>query len=185
MDLERIVASLQADVKALKAEAEARRLIGRYMFLCDVPLPEHGMHPEDRAAAIGALFSEDAIWEGVGGVHGAQFGQHVGPGGIAAHMGSFYAVKDPKQVFNTHYVCTEQVRATAEGAEGQWVQFQPWIDDRGKSILRSSRLHVKFKQTEDGWKICRYRTESLFIADLPNGWTGTQIKESALMAPFD
>ncbi len=182
-ELRDMIAELRRDVETLKAEAEARRLLGRYMFLCDVPNPEYGMQPEKRAAAIGGLFAEDGIWEGVGGTHGAQFGRHVGPAGVAAHMGRFYAATDPRQVFNTHYVCTEQVRATPEGAEGRWVQFQPWIDDRGESVIRSSRLHVKFRKTDKGWKIARYRTENLFIGDLPANWTKSRIEEAVLMAP--
>lgn len=181
-ELSEAVARLRREVDALTAEAQARRLLGRYMFLCDVPLPEAGLSPEQRAEAIAALFTEDAIWEGVGGTHGAQFGRHVGPKEIAAHFGRFYAARDPQQIFNTHYVCTEQVWATPDGAEGQWVQFQPWIDDAGKSIIRSSRLHILFRPTEDGWKIARYRTESLFIADLPDNWTKTRIGQSVLMA---
>lgn len=177
-----VLAQLQREVAALRAEAEARRLLGRYMFLCDTPLPEGEMTAEARAAAIGDLFAEDAIWEGVGGAHGAQFGRHIGPAGIAAHMTRFYAARDPRQVFNTHYVCSEQVWATEDGAEGNWVQFQPWIHDDGASILRSSRLHVSFRPTGSGWKIARYRTENLFIADLPDNWTKSLIAQSVLMA---
>lgn len=178
------IEQLQREVADLRAEAEARRLLGRYMFLCDSPLPEGEMTPEARATMIGDLFTQDAIWEGVGGAHGAQFGQHIGPAQIAAHMTRFYAARDPRQIFNTHYVCSEQVRATEEGAEGQWVQFQPWIYDDGTSLIRSSRLHVFFRPTEQGWKISRYRTENLFIADLPRNWTKSLISQSVLMAPL-
>lgn len=181
--IEQTVAGLVEQVRALRAEAEARRLLGRYMFLCDVPLPEGGMTEEERAAAIADLFTDDAIWEGVGGAHGAQFGAHVGPEQIRAHFEKFYAKRDPRQIFNTHYVCSEQVRATEDGAEGQWVQFQPWVFDDGASLIRSSRLHVKFRPTSRGWRIAHYRTENLFIADLPKEWAHTLIRQSVLMAP--
>lgn len=183
--LSETVDQLVREVRALKAEAEARRLLGRYMFLCDTPLPEFGMSEQDRARAIGDLFTEDAVWEGVGGTHGAQFGRQVGPDEIAAHMLRFHLVPDPKRVFNTHYVCTEQVRATPDGAEGQWVQFQPWIYDDGQSVIRSSRLHVRFRPTGSGWRISGYRTESLVVGTLPNGWTQSRIESAVLMAPQD
>lgn len=174
--------ALQERVAHLEAEAAARRLLARYMFLCDSPLPEAGLAPEDRAAAIGALFTEDAIWQGVGGAHGAQFGQHRGPAEIAAHMGKFYAAANPKQIFNTHYLTSEQLRATsADSAEGQWVQFQPWVYDDGSSLIRSSRLHVTFRNTQDGWRIASYRTENLFIGKLPDHWAHTLIASSVLM----
>lgn len=181
-DLANLVNQMRQELNALKAEAEARRLLGRYMYLCDSPLPEYGMSDADRVRAIGDLFTEDAIWEGVGGTHGAQFGQHIGPSQISAHMGRFYGARDPRQIFNTHYLCSEQLRATPEGAEGNWVQFQPWIYDDGSSVIRSSRLHVRFRSTAAGWKIARYRTESLFVGKLPDAWTSTQIDTSVLMA---
>ncbi len=179
------VEQLAEEVRQLRAESEARRLLGRYMFLCDSPLPEPGLTQEERAREIGALFTADAVWEGVGGTHGAQFGRHIGPDAIATHMTGFYTVTNPRQIFNTHYLCSEQLWATADGAEGQWVQFQPWIYDDGTSLLRSSRLHVRFRPTADGWRIARYRTENLFVAPLPDGWWKTHLQESILMRGVD
>lgn len=180
-DLRLAFAEMRRELDLLKAEAAVRNLLGRYMFLCDMPSPAVNMSTQERVAEIGHLFTADGVWEGVGSTHGARFGRHVGPTEIAAHMEKFYAAV-PQQVFNTHYVCTEQVRATTpDSAEGQWVQFQPWINEHRESLLRSSRLHVKFRLTDRGWKIAHYRTENLFIADLPPGWTTSLISESVLM----
>lgn len=182
-DLASTVAQLAQDVAGLKAQAAARRVLARYMFLCDSPLPEASMPLEARAQAIGDLFTPDAIWEGVGGAHGKQFGQHHGPAEIAAHMGRFYAAENPRQIFNTHYLCSEQLWSDSpDTAEGQWVQFQPWIYDDGSSLIRSSRLHVRFRETDKGWKIAHYRTENLFIGTLPDNWAQTMITQSVLMA---
>lgn len=177
-----VVAELVREVAALRAEAEARRLLARYMFLCDSPLPEPGMDDEQRARAIGELFTDDAVWEGVGATQNQAFGKHLGGDAVAAHMLRFYTAENPKQVFNTHYLTAEQLRATPDGAEGNWVQFQPWMYDDGTSQLRSSRLHVRFRPTDAGWRICGYRTENLFVAPLPDHWWGTRIEQSVLMA---
>lgn len=168
-------------VRELYAESQARRLLGRYMFLCDAPLPAHGMTEQQRGDAIAALFAEDAVWEGVGGTHGAQFGRKVGPRAIAEHMTEFFGVQNPRLTFNTHYLCTECLVATADGAEGTWVQFQPWIYDDGSSVLRSSRLQVRFVKTAAGWRILHYRTESLFVVELPVNWPRTLIESSELL----
>lgn len=181
-DLAAELSALAADVRTLRAESEARRLLGRYMFLCDAPLPDARMSAEERATAIGELFAADAVWEGVGGTHGAQFGRKIGPDAIAAHMAGFFGARDPALVFNTHYLCTESLTATADSAEGTWVQFQPWVFDDGTSVLRSSRLHVGFRVTGRGWRISRYRTENLFIADLPTDWAKSLIARSELFA---
>lgn len=179
-DLRRDLDALAAEVAVLRAESAARKLLGRYMFLCDAPLPEYRMSDAERADAIGELFTSDAVWEGVGGAHGAQFGQKIGPKAIAEHMTAFFGVENPRLVFNTHYLSTESLVATPTAAQGTWVQFQPWIYDDGTSLLRSSRLHVNFLAAKNGWRIRRYRTESLFIADLPDGWTRSLISESVL-----
>ena len=177
----REVDELVAEVKVLRAESAARKLLGRYMFLCDAPLPEYQLSELQRAGAIAELFTDDAVWEGVGGPHGAQFGRKVGPAAIAEHMAGFFGVQNPRLVFNTHYLSTECLIATSETAEGTWVQLQPWIYDNGKALLRSSRLHVQFRDTARGWRIAHYRTESLFIADLPDGWTTSLISQSVLL----
>jgi ketosteroid isomerase-like protein len=172
---------LAAQVRELHAESQARRLLGRYMFLCDAPLPAHRMSEQQRGAAIAALFADDAVWEGVGGAHGAQFGRKVGPAAIAEHMTAFFGVQDPRLVFNTHYLCTECLVASTDAAEGTWVQFQPWIYDDGTSVLRSSRLQVRFRNTAAGWRIAHYRTENLFVAELPVDWTASLIGQSVLL----
>jgi hypothetical protein len=182
--IETRLAKLEAEVCRLRSENAIRQVLNRYMFLCDVPLPEFDMSEEDRATAISELFTPDAIWEGVGGAHGQQFGQHRGQAEIRAHFLRFYTAQEPRQIFNTHYVCSEQITLGSEGAEGRWVQFQPWIFEDGRSLLRSSRLQVFFRETDLGWKISRYRTENLFIADLPNNWTSTHIEKSFLTAPL-
>lgn len=182
MDQAEQIALLSQRVALLETEAAARRLLARYMFLCDSPLPEAGLAGEDRADAIAALFTPDCLWEGVGSAHGAQFGRHTSPDQLAAHMRRFYAASAPVQVFNTHYLCSEQLAATGpDSAEGQWVQFQPWIYDDGTSLIRSSRLHVKFRKIAAGWRISHYRTENLFIGKLPDNWAQTRIERSVLM----
>jgi hypothetical protein len=178
--IEQTLTELTEQLRVLQAESAARRLLGRYMFLCDAPMPTHEMSERERAQAIGELFTEDAVWEGVGAAHSARFGRKVGPHAIADHMAEFFTAS-PKLTFNTHYLCSECLTATQSAAEGTWVQFQPWVHDDGRSVLRSSRLHVAFRLTAQGWRIARYRTENLFIADLPADWASSLITTSVLM----
>ena len=176
------LAALEQRIACLEAEAGARQVLARYMALCDSPLPDP-MPLDERPDAIGALFTDDAIWEGVGGAHGQQFGQHRGPAQIAAHMRKFYTAANPRQIFNTHYLTSEQMLAVSpDTVEGNWVQFQPWIYDDGSALIRSSRLHVAFRRTPAGWRIAHYRTENLFIGQLPDNWAQTRIDHSVLMA---
>ena len=116
-ELAHALAELRAEVALLRSEADIRRLVGRYMFLCDAPLPEPENAALPRHEAIATLFTEDAIWEGVGSAHGAQFGRKQGRGEIAAHFADFFG-GTPRQVFNTHYLCSEQIIPASDTAEG-------------------------------------------------------------------
>lgn len=170
------------ELELLKSESEIRRVVSRYMLLCDVPLPESEMTEEARADAVADLFAADGIWEGVGGTHQGEFGSKKGRDKIRAHFHSFYTSTDRKQVFNTHYLCSEHIMLQSnEKAEGRWVQFQPWIYSDGESLLRSSRLCISFRKSNEGWKIAHYRTENLFVAPLPSNWPSKLIETSVLL----
>lgn len=181
MSIEEAVSQLQRQVRELKAEADCRRVLARYMFVCDVPYPLYEKTLDERLAEIGACFTEDAIWEGVGGAHANQFGRKVGRQAIVDHMRNFYGEVQATMVYNTHYVSMGQLYYSDDGVEGIWPQIQPWIYEDGSSLLRSSRVRVNFRETDDGWKMSHYRTESLFIADLPANWPKSRIERAHLM----
>lgn len=54
--IEHRIDTLRRDVDRLQAESASRRLLARYMLLCDCPLPQPGLDDAARADAIGALF---------------------------------------------------------------------------------------------------------------------------------
>jgi hypothetical protein len=166
--------------RRLSAESDIRRLISRYMRLCDVPLPDGGLSEEQRVIAVAALFCEDGVWEGVGEYYENQFGRLHGRSQIAEHFRKFFSAQDPRLVLNCHYLTTENIEVRGEVAEGLWVQFQPWIYQDGSSLLRSSRLRCTFRSTDGIWKISHYRTENIFIAPLPQGWASNFPKKFSL-----
>ncbi|MDC8801964.1 nuclear transport factor 2 family protein [Halomonas pacifica] len=178
--------ALVARIETLEAEAEIRRLQARYMFLCDTPLPEFGVRNDaERIDAIMALYSEDAIWEGVGDYYDNQFGRLEGAAAIRRHFENFWGQKrDPELLLNVHYLTSEQIQVSGDSAEGQWVHCQPWIFSDGSSLLRSSRLNNAFRREPNGrWKITRTRTENVFVAPLREGWASDFAKTSVLMQP--
>ena len=166
--------------RRLAAESDIRRLISRYMRLCDVPVPDAGLSEEQRVLAVAALFCEDGVWEGVGEHYENQFGRLQGRTEIAGHFRKFFSSQDPRLVLNCHYLTTENIEVRGEVAEGLWVQFQPWIYEDGSSLLRSSRLRCRFRSTAGLWQIAHYRTENVFIAPLPPGWASTFPKKFSL-----
>lgn len=158
---------LKRRLNILEAEADIRRIQARYLFLCDTPCPEPISSDEERIEKILELYSEDAIWEGVGEYYKGQFGQAVGKAAIRKHFQAFWSQqRDPKLLLNVHYLTSEQIHVHDDEADGQWVHCQPWIFSDGSSLLRSSRLNNSFKKVDDVWKISRTRTENIFVAPL-------------------
>jgi ketosteroid isomerase-like protein len=179
----RTLAMLAERVEILEAEADIRRLQARYMFLCDTPCPEAGVENDaQRIERILDLYTEDAVWEGVGAFYDNQFGRRVGKAALREHFEAFWGERrDPALLLNVHYLTSEQIHVRGDEACGQWVHCQPWIFSDGSSVLRSSRLNNLFRRVDGVWKIARTRTENVFVAPLGAGWTNNFPDRSVLM----
>ena len=182
-ELTKTIVSLTAHVDRLLAEADIRRVQARYMMLCDTPCPEPGIANDvERIEAVLDLYTEDAVWEGVGSFYDNQFGRSVGKAAIRKHFQAFWGQKqDPALVLNVHYLTSEQIHVTGDTANGQWVHCQPWVFGDGSSLLRSSRLNNAFRKVDGVWKVSRTRTENVFSAPLTHGWAGKVPDYSMLM----
>ncbi len=178
-------AELLRRIEVLEAEAEIRRVQARYMFLCDTPCPEFGVRDDaHRIDLIMELYTDDAVWEGVGEYYDGQFGRAEGAAAIRRHFENFWGRKqDPALLLNAHYLTSEQIRVDGEQATGQWIHMQPWLFSDGTAILRSSRLNNAFRKTGDTWRITRTRTENVFVAPLPPNFTDAHASTSVLMKP--
>ncbi len=179
------VAALIRRVEVLEAEADIRRLQARYMFLCDTPNPEYGVADDaKRIELILELYTEDAVWEGVGEYYDGQFGRAEGKPAIREHFQRFWGEKkDPALLLNAHYLTSEQIHVHGDTADGQWIHMQPWLFSDGKSLLRSSRLNNAFRKEPDGWRITRTRTENVFVAPLPDRFASDYPSTSVLLKP--
>ncbi|MGV9712850.1 nuclear transport factor 2 family protein [Gordonia sp. NPDC003424] len=177
------IATLTARIDVLEAEADIRRIQARYMFLCDTPCPEFGIADDaHRIEAILDLYTDDAVWEGVGEYYTGQFGRAEGKDAIRKHFQNFWGEKrDPALLLNAHYLTSEQIHVTGDTATGQWIHMQPWLFSDGRSLLRSSRLNNAFRKERGRWLITRTRTENVFIADLPSHFASDHPSESVLM----
>ncbi len=177
------IADILRRLDTLEAEADIRRLQARYMFLCDTPCPEFGVENDrQRVDLIMDLYSDDAVWEGVGSFYDGQFGRAEGKAAIREHFERFWGEKrDPALLLNVHYLTSEQIHVHGDEADGQWVHCQPWIFSDGRSLLRSSRLNNAFRRIDGVWKVTRTRTENVFIAPLTPGWAESFPEKSVLM----
>lgn len=170
-------------IDVLESEADIRRIQARYMFLCDTPCPVYPpVTDQERIELILELYSEDAVWEGVGEYYTGQFGRAEGKDAIRSHFNRFWPEdQDPKLILNAHYLTSEQIHVDGDEAEGLWIHMQPWLYEDGKALLRSSRLNNAFRRIDGEWKITRTRTENVFISPLPDNFAESYPSSSVLL----
>lgn len=146
---------LSRRLEVLEGESQVRRLMARYMDLCDVPRA-----PVARSE-LAELFSEDAVWEGIG-THTAQtFGHHQGREAIAAFVIS-YLPPSPHFKVNLHFLTSESIRVDGQTARGQWIMQQLSTYAEGRTELFGTRLDIDFRQIDGRWQISHFRTQRLF-----------------------
>ncbi len=142
-------------LERLEAERDIRRLMMRYMELCDklgatTPMDE-----------LGALFAKDAVWAGKGARYGTTFGEHEGREAIVAMLDA-YRGPVPHFALNAHFMSSETISVEGDQGVGNWMMLQTSTYADGRSDLRSARLEVAFAFEEGRWRISRFETENLF-----------------------
>jgi hypothetical protein len=142
-------------LETLEGESQVRRLMARYMDLCDVP------RAATNVRELAGLFSVDAVWEGIGTATAQTFGQHRGRDAVAAFVGSYLP---PSEHFalNLHYLTSESIQVDGSTAKGQWImqQISTYADQR--SELFGTRLNIDFRRVDGTWLIAHFRTQRLF-----------------------
>ena len=140
---------------ALESENRIRRLMARYMELCDC-LDE--TTPMDELAS---LFAVDAVWRGMGARYATAFGSHCGRDAIAAMLDA-YRGPPPHFAMNAHFLCSESIQIEGNQAEGQWMMLQTSTYNSGSSDLRAAKLRVGFRIEDGDWRISCFEAENLF-----------------------
>jgi hypothetical protein len=143
----------------LEGESQVRRLMARYMDLCDVP------RALTQVRELAELFSEDAIWEGVGSQTAQTFGQHQGREAIAAFVGGYLPPSEHFRL-NLHYLTSESIVVDGSTAQGQWIMQQICTYADGRSELFGTRLNIDFRCVDGAWLIAHFRTQRLFNTGL-------------------
>ena len=143
----------------LEGESAVRRLMARYMDLCDVP------RAPTRVSDLAELFCIDAIWEGIGSQTAQTFGQHRGREAIAAFVAGYLPPSDHFQL-NLHYLTSESIVVDGEGAQGQWIMQQISTYADGRNELFGTRLNIDFRCLDGTWQIAHFRTRRLLNLEL-------------------
>lgn len=149
------IAPLLERLDRLEAEREIRRVMMRYMELCD------NLGPSTPMDELGALFAKDAVWVGKGARYGKAFGGHEGRDAIVAMLDT-YRGPVPHFAMNAHFMSSETISVARHRGAGSWMMLQTSTYADGRSDLRSARLEVGFVLEEDRWRMSRFETENLF-----------------------
>lgn len=153
--------ALQARVDALDAQNAVRNTIARYMALCDVPVQALA------GESLAALFTEDAVWEGIGPQYADKFGRLQGLAQIVPML-QRYLPPTPHFATNVHFLTSEHIEVDGDTATGRWIMLQASAYVDGKAEMIAARLEVDFAPSSrdqgPAWLIRHFRTERLFDA---------------------
>ena len=142
-------------LEKLEATNSIRNVLNRYMEICDV------LDANTDLNELMDLFTDAAIWEGIGKRYAKSFGQLQGKQAIH-EMFRAYTRKDAHFVMNAHFVNSEQISVNGHDALGKWMMLQTSSFQDGASHLNAAKLTIDFKQENDTWKISHFRTENIF-----------------------
>lgn len=140
----------------LDDQQAARNCISQYMRLCD------RLDSGETVQAIGALFSADACWEGLGEPYATRLGKHQGREAIVAMMAG-YVRQPPHFAMNAHFLCSEALFHEADGAlRGRWLMLQTSAFTAGGAHLNAAEINVLFRREAGEMTIHHFTTRNLF-----------------------
>jgi hypothetical protein len=160
------IEQLSRRLTALEDEKLIRACMNRYMLLCDQL--DAGFDLE----LLIELFTEQAVWQGIGRRYANTFGQYQGREAIAAMFDKY--TKPPAHFdLNVHVLGNESITVEGDSGKGSWVLVQTSTFATGKSQLSCARISAEFQRQAGDWKISLFQTESLFNRPVEQPWDAT------------
>lgn len=158
-----LLTSLAARLDALESEQAIRACMNRYMALCD------DLDEGFDLAPLMDLFTEDAVWEGMGRYAGT-FGRQDGRDAIRA-MFAKYTVPPAHFRLNVHFLTSETIAVEGDDGTGQWVLLQTSTFASGASQLSAAKITAHFRRGDDGrWRIRHFQTCRQFSRPVSTSW---------------
>jgi hypothetical protein len=148
------VSGLETRLQLLEAGESIRWIISRYMELCDVPQPEFNL------AELGALFTEDATWQGIGPEYDEKFGRYNGRAAIAQMLGRHLLPGGPFTA-NAHVLGEGRINISFPTASGSWIMQQVSQYTDGRQEVVAARITVDFELDGALALIKAFRTQRL------------------------
>lgn len=139
-----------------------RAVVEEYFERCDV------LGPDSDLAALGDLFTEDAIWRGAGSRYAESFGEHRGRAAIVAFLGRYASPRFFRS--NVHLLTSEHLVVDDGTATGSWqmLQMPSFVDE--SAWLLVAKIEAQLVCADDRWRIAAFTTRNLISKNIEGGW---------------
>lgn len=158
-------ASLKARIRRLEDIEDIRRTMARYCRNYDTGWPGANRN----SAAVGALFTEDAIWDA------GPSGRWSGRQDIerwCAELG--HAAK-----LSVHIAMNPEIDLATDSATGSWSGLCPLVSPDGEALWVCGRYDCKLLRTDEGWKFSEMVFLPAFLSPYEDGFGKTPFLQSA------
>lgn len=156
------LASLTRRVQALEDAEAIRRLKARYAELVDSRYakgaPKSATEIAPIAAAIAALFTEDAVWDG------GALGVCSGRAAIRDRMAA------PTLHLSRHYFVNPDIRLDGDRAHGRWELLAPCTSRENQPMWMAGVEDDDYERVDGVWLHARMKLGVHFFASHERGW---------------
>ena len=156
------IEALALRVRALEDAESIRRLKARYAELVDARYERGAPKPDDQlaplAAAIAALFTENAVWDG------GALGVCSGRDAIRERMAT------PTLHFSRHYFVNPDIAIDGDRARGRWELLAPCTSRDDKPMWMAGVEEDLYERVDGVWLHARMQLAVHFFAPHDRGW---------------
>lgn len=157
------IAALEARVARVEAHAEILALKSRYGALADARYSRKGPRPQAEIDAVadqlGALFTDDAVWEG-----GGALGRCEGRAAIRERF------REPTLQYAWHFFVKPEIRVDGDRATGTWDVLALITTREGRAMWMIGVEHDEYARVGGRWLHTRMQLESQLMAPHDRGW---------------
>lgn len=170
-ELEARVRALEERLHAVEGRQAIENLKARYGELADRRYRRGGgVVDSDELASvareIGALFTEDAVWDG-----GATLGLCHGRAAIVERMAQ------PTLQFAWHYFLKPQIAVDGDTARATWDVLAPCTTTDGRAHWMAGVEEDEYRRVDGTWLHSRMRLDPVFFAPYDRGWGRQQRRD--------
>jgi hypothetical protein len=162
-ELARRQAALEVRVRAVEDTLAIERLKARYAQLVDQRYAKGAPVSEARlreiAGALGALFTEDATWDG-----GKALGVAEGRAAIVERL------RQPTLLFSWHYFLKPHIVVNGERAAARWDLLSPCTTRDGKPHWMAGYEDDEYLRVDGEWLHQSMKLSVAFLAPHETGW---------------